>query len=53
MNEMAPELATITEDGKRYVLTIDPETGEEVKVELHPIDGEFSQEATEDEITIH
>lgn len=47
MNEATLMADPIVEAEKQYVLTIDPVTGEEVKVELKPIEGEFSQEAEE------
>lgn len=55
MNEVThvadPIVDSIQEDAaERYVLIIDPETGEEVKVQR--LD-EFSQETEGDETTVH
>lgn len=44
---------TRAEGAKHYVLAIDPTTGEEIKIEVLPIEGEFSQEVEGDEVTIH
>lgn len=55
--ETTPELINTVDIARRpgphYVLTIDPETGEEVKVELLPIEGEFSQEGEDEIVTVH
>lgn len=51
MNVITPVADPALEADKRFVLTIDPETGEEIKVEL--LD-EFSQEIETDEThTLH
>jgi hypothetical protein len=63
MNAIIPDTIVDNADHKHYVLTIDPVTGEEVKVELLPLEGVFSQETdfsevdedpiTGDLITVH
>lgn len=51
MNEiMVEKMVPLDEMAVKHILTIDPETGEEVKVELL---NEFSQESEDSVVTLH
>lgn len=42
----------VVTDVKHFAIAVDPVTGEEVRVEIQPVD-EFSQDAETEEVTVH